>query len=276
MLRDWKLAQSTYDLIRSDFSDAKAWKYYAAANEMAAISLLIAPQDLPSKSRAEAVDSMLENAFYSYQTRCNSPFGALRSLTLGVELLRLRGGSCVDVAARWGIRLLDSKIPSSVGDALMKERLAVCYASKEGVGSLGWGSRKRKSAVWSVFGAEAWIGQAKYVQAQRCLNEARKLYSGLSHGNGISLFPAANDMILGLQRHLDEKLGISLEEGEENNEGGDWEAMDEERQSLNSRSRRASMMGPTGALLETAPLRRDNPLPEIPISHIASDPEVDS
>lgn len=32
MLRDWKLAHSVYDLLRTDFNNDKAWKYYAAAH----------------------------------------------------------------------------------------------------------------------------------------------------------------------------------------------------------------------------------------------------
>jgi hypothetical protein len=32
MLRDWKLAHSTYDLLRTDFNNDKAWKYHAAAH----------------------------------------------------------------------------------------------------------------------------------------------------------------------------------------------------------------------------------------------------
>jgi trafficking protein particle complex subunit 8 len=260
MLRDWKLAHSTYDLLRSDFSDAKAWKYHAAANEMAALSLLIMPQNLSSKSRAETVDQMLEAAFYSYYTRCSSPYGALRCLTLGLELLRLRGGSNIDDAARWGIRLLDSKIPGPAGDALMKERLAICYASKEGVGSNAWGSRRRKSAVWSVIGAEAWLAQSKYIQAQRCLNEAQKLYAMLPHEQGISKFTTANNFMLGLQQHLMEKL--ELEDGYDIAEVEDTEeiVVDEESEALHMRSRRASMMsrsGVPGVSLETAPLRDD-------------------
>jgi hypothetical protein len=31
MLRDWKLANSVYDLLRTDFSNDKAWKYHAGA-----------------------------------------------------------------------------------------------------------------------------------------------------------------------------------------------------------------------------------------------------
>ncbi|KAF9881610.1 hypothetical protein CkaCkLH20_00756 [Colletotrichum karsti] len=261
MLRDYKLAQSTYDLLRSDFSDAKAWKYHAAANEMAAVSLLIMPQNLSSKSRAETIDQMLEAAFYSYQTRCSAPFGALRSLTLGIELLRLRGGSSVDDAVRWGIRLLDSKILGPIGDALMKERLAVCYAAKPGVGSGSWGHRKRKSAMWCVLAGESWLLQQKYIQSQRCLNEAGQIWSDLPHENGISRFNLANDFVMGLQQQLDERLEAAEDGGDASMLQEEEVLVDEESEALDLRSRRASMMGramPPAANLETAPLHQAN------------------
>jgi len=146
MLRDWKLAHSTYDLLRSDFNNDKAWKYHAAANEMAAVSQLLIPQAISSKLRSETIDQMLETASYSYITRCTAPYGALRSLALGMELLRLRGGSATEDAARWGTKLLEYKVVGVVGDALIKERVSACYASKKGAGSELWGSRTRKSA----------------------------------------------------------------------------------------------------------------------------------
>ncbi|RMJ14658.1 hypothetical protein BHE90_008973 [Fusarium euwallaceae] len=237
MLRDWKLAQSTYDLLRSDFSDSKAWKHHAAANEMAALSLLIMPQQMSSKNRAETIDQMLEAAFYSYNTRCSSPYGALRSLTLGLELLRLRGGTNIDDAGRWGVRLLESKILGNVGDALMKERLAICYGSKEGVGSWHWGSRRRKSATWSVLSADAWLQQSKHIQARRCLDEAHRMYSTLPHKSGITKFGAAGDFMASLQHSLAESPDASDNE----NEDGDDDDIDEESEALNDmRSRRPS------------------------------------
>jgi hypothetical protein len=237
MLRDWKLAQSTYDLLRSDFSDSKAWKHHAAANEMAALSLLIMPVQMSSKNRAETIDQMLEAAFYSYNTRCSSPYGALRSLTLGLELLRLRGGTNIDDAGRWGVRLLESKILGSVGDALMKERLAICYGSKEGVGSWHWGSRRRKSATWSVLSADAWLQQSKHIQARRCLDEAHRMYSTLPHKSGITKFGAAGDFMASLQHSLAESPDASDNENEE----GDDDDIDEESEALNDmRSRRPS------------------------------------
>jgi len=278
MLRDWKLAYSTYDILRGDFSNDKAWRYHAAANEMAALSLLIMPQNLSSKTRAETVDAMLEAAHYSYLTRCSAPYGALRCLALGLELLRLRGGSSVDDAARWGIRLLESKILGPAGDALIKERLAVCYASKQGIVStqgVVWGSRRRKSALWSVLSSETWLAQEKYIQTQRCLNKARKTYDDLSverefgNGGGIEKFGYANEFLLDIGRCLNEHLeaqmdGDDMEKDEEDEEGGSEngeeeseEAIDEESEALDTggdvRGRRTSVLL-TGANLESAPL----------------------
>ena len=255
MLRDWKLAHSTYDLLRSDFSESKAWKYHAAANEMAAISLLLMPQSLTSKSRSETIDQMLESAFYSYGTRCSAPYGATRSLALGLELLRLRGGSHIDDAGRWGLRLLESKMLGRVADALLKERLAVCYASRPGVGSFGWGSRHRKSAAWSVLAADAWCQQAKYIPAERCLADAQRTYSSLPHKRGISAFASAMEYMASLEHELAEKLptwgGAARNETEDET---DEDEIDEESEALTDlRARRASVTARAG-VLETAPL----------------------
>ncbi|KAI1332383.1 ER-golgi trafficking TRAPP I complex 85 kDa subunit-domain-containing protein [Xylariaceae sp. FL0255] len=275
MLRDWKLAHSTYDMLRSDFNNDKAWKHHAAANEMAALSLLIMPQNLSSKTRAETIDAMFEAAYYSYLTRCSAPYGAVRCLALGLELLRLRGGSSIDDAAKWGLRLLESKTMGPVGDALIKERLAVCYASKEGLGSQGWGSRRRKSGLWSIMGAETWLAQSKYIQAQRCLNEARKTYasggSGIAtehsgRGHGIESFRYASEFILRIGQELNENMmgggGVADEEDEDTGaqtSGGEQsELVDEESEALDGdRGRKMSLRfpGATGPSLESAPLR---------------------
>ncbi|KAK7981741.1 cis-golgi transport protein particle complex subunit [Apiospora saccharicola] len=257
MLRDWKLAYSTYDILRSDFHGDKAWKYHAAANEMSALSLLIMPQTLSSKTRTETVDSMFDAAFYSYLTRCSAPYGALRCLTLGLELLRLRGGSSVDDAAKWGTRLLESRIAGPIGDALIKERLAVCYASKKGMGNFAWGARRRKSAMWSALSAETWLTQAKYIQAQRCLNEARKMYGDLPNDQGIDSFAEASAFMLEIGRQLNQHLE-SNDRGDDFSDNEGSEPVDEESEVMNERGRRISTLGlpgATAATLEAAPLR---------------------
>ncbi|KAJ4294749.1 hypothetical protein N0V88_004983 [Collariella sp. IMI 366227] len=203
MLRDWKLAMSTYELLRSDFQNDKAWKYHAAANEMAALALLIMPQNLSSKTRIETINQMLEQAFYSYHIRCNSLYGAARCTMLALELLRLRGGAGIDESVRWGIRVLEARLTGPVGDALLRERMAVCYASKLGAGSQAWGSRRRKSALWSVLAAESWIAQGKYIQARKCLGDARSMYALLPGECGVQKFAVASDFLALLNEQVE-------------------------------------------------------------------------
>ncbi|KAK1766702.1 ER-golgi trafficking TRAPP I complex 85 kDa subunit-domain-containing protein [Phialemonium atrogriseum] len=262
MLRDWKLAMSTYELLRGDFQNDKAWKYHAAANEMAALSLLIMPQNMSSKNRIETINQMLEQALYSYLTRCGAQFGALRCLVLALELLRLRGGSGIDEAVKWGTRLLESRLVGAVGDALLKERMAVCYATKSGGGSQAWGARRRKSALWSVLSAETWLAQSKFVQAQRCLNEARKMYSLLPSEYGVQKFAFASDFMAQLQAELKEALagkdGAAYEDGSLDGQEEVELLVDEESETLDRRrSRRTSLIvapGAAGPILETEPL----------------------
>jgi len=260
MLRDWKLAQSTYELLRSDFNNDKAWKYHAAANEMAAISTLLIPQAISSKVRSETVDQMLETASYSYITRCGASYGALRSLALGMELLRLRGGSATDDAARWGAKLLEYKVVGVIGDALIKERIAVCYSTKKGAGSGLWGARTRKSALWSVQAADAWLTLGKLQQSKQRLDEIEAKYSALAYPDSISRFSLANDFLQGLQREV--RLALYPESAIEG-PGATDDLIDtsigEESEAFVSRPHRRSLMGATNvpalASLESAPLQ---------------------
>lgn len=176
MLRDIKLAQSTYDLLQIDFHNDKAWKYYAGTNEMAAISTLLNTQAWSSKTR-ENINQLLESASYSYSTRCAAPYHALRTLALGVELLKLRGSSTAEDAARWACRVLENRLVGPVGHALFTERVAACLMSRRGMGQLHeWGSRRRKSAMWSTLAADSWLGLDKISQAELCLDDASRLY----------------------------------------------------------------------------------------------------
>jgi hypothetical protein len=257
MLRDWRLAYSTYDLLRADFADAKAWKYQAAANEMAALSLLMIPHQLTSKARAETVDQMLESAVYSYHTRCSSPYGAIRSLILGIELLRIRGGNNIDDAGRWGTRLLDLKILGPIGEALAKERLAIAYSCKEGVGSWHWGARSRKSAMWSALAAEAWVKQAKYIPGQRCINHARNIYSADPPKTGISGYTEANQFVTSLARTIAEQLDLVDDDLDDASDDDLDDEIDEESEALTDMRRRRPSNGRPQSVIETAPLRDD-------------------
>ncbi|KAL2266928.1 hypothetical protein VTJ83DRAFT_4205 [Remersonia thermophila] len=270
MLHDWKLAMSTYDLLRTDFQNDRAWRYHAAANEMCALALLIMPQSMSSRTRLETITQMLEQAVYSYHIRCGSLYGAVRCTLLALELLRLRDGSGIDEAVRWGVRTLESRMTGPVGEALLRERLAVCYASKAGAGSQAWGSRRRKSALWSVLAAESWVAQAKHVQAQRCLAAARQMYALLPEERGVQRFGAASDFLAHLHERIKAGLGPEMASAQgstflggasgagQPTEGAGELVVDEESETLGAkRSRRASLIGPPpggGAGIETAPL----------------------
>ena len=254
MLRDWKLAQSTYELLRSDYNNDKAWRYHAATNEMAAISTLLVPTIMSSKLRQETVDQMLETASYSYLTRCLSPYGALRALALGMELLRLRGGSATDDAARWGAKLVELKVVGAVGDALIKERISVCYASKPGAGTLKWGSRNRRSGLWSILAADAWLTLGKPQQAKLRLDEANRKYGELVFKEGIKGWPEASSWVQGLRREV--VMALYPESAIEGSEMLKEEELGmEEDESFVVRPHRRSLLGAQAPTMESQPLR---------------------
>lgn len=241
MLRDWKLAQSTYELLRSDFNNDKAWKYHAAANEMAALSTLLIPQSMSSKTRAETIDQMLETSSYSYSTRCGSPYGTLRCLLLGMELLRLRGGSATEDAARWGSRILETNTVGLVGNALIKERIAACYASKRGSGSGNWGARTRKSALWTILAADAWLTLGKAQQSRMQLEDLQAKHSSLAYPDSLEHFIGAAEFLQGLKREV--QLQLDPASGIEGLDVDDLiESSVEESQAFEQKRNRRSVM----------------------------------
>ncbi|KAJ4301422.1 hypothetical protein N0V90_003514 [Kalmusia sp. IMI 367209] len=179
MLRDTKLALSTYEVLCTDFNNDKAWQHYAGAAEMAALSALLSPVTPSTKIRTEKIDEWIKWASYSYTERQRSaaPFYALRTLALALELLRLRGTSATDDAARWGSRILESNLVGPVGAALLTQRISACYTVRPGIGTLRLGSRRRKAAFWAILAADAWWRQSKALQAEKSLDAALHLYA---------------------------------------------------------------------------------------------------
>lgn len=245
MLRDWKLAQSIYEIVRSDYNDDKAWKYYAGANEMTAISALLAQPVLNTKTRSETVDQMLDFASYSYINRCAAPYYALRCLATGAELLRIRGGPAADEAARWHARVLEMNLLGPVGRALFTQQVATCYASRRGAGSKAWGSRPRKSALWNVLAASAWLALKKPAQARLCLNQASGVYGRSSHEDGLPGFDGIEDFVGEIVRHLDAYSAASQAiHGLADGHQALPDVVETESEQLDLRSHRASLMGP--------------------------------
>jgi hypothetical protein len=176
-----------------------------------------------------------------------------------MELLRFRGGSSTDDAARWGSKLLESKLVGSVGDALIKERISICYASRKGAGTGGWGGRTRKAALWNVLAADEWLSLGKYTQAEKRLSDIRMLYDKLANRESLSYFSAANAFLSSLDRELQiASTRRPDKNGQENAEDEGSSSIDEESEALDLGSHRKSLIGTSGqplATLQTAALR---------------------
>lgn len=213
MLRDYKLAYSTYEILCQDFKNDKAWRYYAGANEMAALSSVLVISGTSGKVRLDVLDQYLETAYYSYVTRAGAPYNALRTLILGAELLKLRGGSALDDAARWYIRAIDDRLVGPVGHVLLMERIASCSSDRKRVSSLGAGDRRRKAGFWGTMAADAWLRMEKTSQAEKCLDSAMTQY-GVADNKVV--LPEMLGFLQALQRSIQEnRHGLRHIDGED-------------------------------------------------------------
>lgn len=175
MLRDWRLAYSTYDLMRSDFSHDKAWAYHAAASEMAAVTATLLPQH--SNFRPDMIDQLVDAAVYSYLTRCSLPDKAKRCLILVTELLLHRSTSLADQSARWASRALELAILGPTEQDLVAERIGAYYSSSSRSASKGHSSKARHAAAWSVIATSAWITSDRLWEGGNRLRTAAVLYN---------------------------------------------------------------------------------------------------
>ncbi|KAL2864485.1 TRAPP III-specific subunit 85 family protein [Aspergillus lucknowensis] len=262
MLRDWKLSSSTYELLRSDYANDKAWKHHAGAYEMCAVSTLLNPVGLGTKTKLENIDQMLETACYSYLTRCSDGPNSLRCLTLAVELLRSRGGSAAESAAKWAMRAMDLGLVEPIGQGLLSERVSACYASRPPVNGVRWGSRRRKAGMWSLLAADMWLRLGKPALASACLEEAERLYADVLGSDGNFPMPEMQTLVENLRLSVKvgylEARGLDIKE-----ETGSTDPLDNEETSekLDRRTNRRSLiMNPldTGGLsLPTVQAGRD-------------------
>ncbi|KAF9739547.1 hypothetical protein PMIN06_006994 [Paraphaeosphaeria minitans] len=264
MLRDTKLALSTYEILCTDYNNDKAWQHYAGAMEMAALSALLSPTALTTKMRTEKIDEWIRSATYSYTDRQRSatPFYALRTLALSLELLRLRGTPATDDAARWGSRILEMNLVGPIGAALITERISACFSIRPGLGVLKLGSRRRKAAFWAVLAAEEWRCQNKALQAEKCLEAALQLYGARTEslqGGPVRLpFDEMQHFVDELRQQI---LGLRLA-----NRGlGEDDEVEEMQQSLlveeatetldaSPRAHRRSLVGAVAPNIDTGPL----------------------
>ena len=208
MLRDYKLAASTMELVRADLANDKAWKYLAGANEICCIASLLNPLmgTASAKFKLENFDQMLDTAVTCYLNRGSAePKLALRAALLGLELLKVRGRAAAELAAKYGIRAIELGLvsPGSIGHVLLSERVASCFGIQIGAGTnTGLGSRRRKAALWNVMAADEWMKLGMAAYANERLDEARELYADTKYGVSVEQYGEMNTFI--------EQLGFSI------------------------------------------------------------------
>ncbi len=273
LLRDYKLAASTYEMLRTDYGNDKAWKYHAGANEMCAISNLLNPMATAAKTRVDGFDQMVETASYAYLTRCSDPQNALRCIALGVELLKVRGRTAAEAAAKWAIRILELGLVGTVGHILVSERVASCFAGQVGSGSGGFGARKRKAALWNIMAADEWLKLGKAELAAQRLKDADALYGAVVSSEGADRFKEMNLFLEQLHLAVRMKADASRSRGVSIAANGAFEPGEETAQQiteetselLNAPSHRRSMLGPASSLdmgpLSPVGLARPDPFP---------------
>lgn len=244
MLRDYKFAAEIYEMLKRDFNNDKAWRYYAGSHEMALISTLQLPPSSPSssssKSKPDALDALLDTALYSYQTRCGYQFGALRCLVVAVDqLLARNGAAAADDAARWAGRALrdqdqdqDQQMLGPVGTALFHRKIAFCYQARDqgldadaeadmaGAGrSWGRGGRRRKAGFWMLLAAERWLELREYGLAEECLVEGLRGYGVDTRrevlDERLSSWEGIAEWVTGLQERIADGGATLLPEQEE-------------------------------------------------------------
>lgn len=102
ILKDFKYAYSTYDLIKKDYTNDRAWCYVASVQEMCIVSLLLAQTQqnlnpslkppVPDKNtlrkiKHDIVEPYIDNLTYTFKSRLNLKTYSFRSLIIVIELL---------------------------------------------------------------------------------------------------------------------------------------------------------------------------------------------
>jgi hypothetical protein len=136
---------------------------------MTAITFLLVNQSLSQTKRTELLDPLLDSAVYSYTARSSSPYYAIRTTLIAIELLTQKGGTAPDDAVKWAARALGTGSLGDTASCLVIERIAACYQVMNP-------RRRRKMALWSMLACEAWMGIGCREYALRCLKDAFAVY----------------------------------------------------------------------------------------------------
>ncbi|CAN6619257.1 hypothetical protein TRVA0_007S03004 [Trichomonascus vanleenenianus] len=179
MMRDYRFAASTYELLRKDFHHDKAWAYLAAAQEMTVISTLLGSggSSLLRTKDFSVLDSTLDSVAYTYISRSTLPTYALRALLLSSDLLALKSSEATpagfDSAVRWITKALDERLVGRLGYALLMERASRYESLRHSSNSRRPGARK--SAFWLLLAAREWNDSSELNECRLCLDQANEI-----------------------------------------------------------------------------------------------------
>lgn len=191
MLRDYKFAFTTYELLRRDFHNDKAWLYLAASQEMAVASYLMYNTHLPSKSRVDVIDPLLDSAVYSYISRGQQPSHALRCILIASELMctSQTPSASSEGSTKWVLKAMNERLVGRLGYALLMERIAGAYASydlavskysnsKEEI--ISTTKRTRKRAFWQLLAAREWLDADQFKRSAAFVSQSETVYGEFS------------------------------------------------------------------------------------------------
>lgn len=148
ILGDYKNAQSTYELVKKDLINDKAYSHLAALHESSvSAQLLNAVNDsnyvLTSKTITNIIRPIIDSAFYTYLSRSNLKSYTIRMTITLAELYLLLGqkllsktqltDSLIELCFNESIALLrkiiDSKLVSPLVNSYLMQRISCVYAS---------------------------------------------------------------------------------------------------------------------------------------------------
>ncbi|CDK27783.1 unnamed protein product [Kuraishia capsulata CBS 1993] len=150
MLRDYKDSYTTYELLKKDFLNDKAWCHLSSLQEFMLISLLIGasnritPLDVAGSGNGitpkiihDLINPMVDSIYYSYFSRSNLKTYTLRSVIVLAELFIALSQSTVssstvtEIYCGQAIRLLRKIVDGNIVDSTFKgklmERIAYVY-----------------------------------------------------------------------------------------------------------------------------------------------------
>ncbi|KAJ2905793.1 hypothetical protein GGI21_004129, partial [Coemansia aciculifera] len=171
MLKDYRFAQSVYQIARRDFQSEKAWLCYAGAQEMIGVCKLLWEVQT---TRAE-FDSIFEDAVATYLHKARSPrhFFAVRCIMVYYELLKHHRFYAFAPGA-----LLRGPGFSASLSALLKEQAAYSFLKAVPHPNV------RKFAFYAMLASQSYQRAQIGELASRCLRMVRVSLSSQPHEQG--------------------------------------------------------------------------------------------